>query len=240
MTTSFTVDLTFPGASPANPNPGTAPASFYKNSGVYVPPQPPINTVLPTISGVPKVGVTLSVTTGAWNNSPILYSYQWLRNGNPIGGANGTIYVPVHADAGTALSCTVTATNAVGSTAATSASTALVTEAPSNVTPPAISGSATQGQILTAVPGVWNGFPNPTRTYQWTRSGLVISGATASTYLLGSADVGLVIYVIETATNSAGTASASSTGVGPVVSSGYTASLDFSDARNSQYIGELV
>lgn len=50
----------------------------------------------------------------------------------------------------------------------------------------------------------------PTRTWQWERNGTPISGATASTYTLVSADAGADITVVQTETNTAGTASAES------------------------------
>lgn len=78
----------------------------------------PINTVLPVISGT--MG-TLSATNGTWTNSPSSFAYQWKRNGVDIGGATASTYVIVTADIGTTLTVAVTATNASGSTQATSA-----------------------------------------------------------------------------------------------------------------------
>ncbi len=82
---------------------------------------------------------------------------------------------------------------------------------------PVISGSTVVGQTLQATTdGTWTGFPPPTFTYQWNRGGVAISGATASTYTLVSADLGATITVTVTATNTAGNASAASLAVGPV------------------------
>ena len=81
--------------------------------------------------------------------------------------------------------------------------------APSNETPPAISGTdLEEGDVLTAFPGVWAG--GPTYTYQWKNAGVNISGATAATYTLVAGDAGDSITVTVTATNSAGSASATS------------------------------
>jgi hypothetical protein len=68
---------------------------------------------------------------GAWSGSPA-FSYQWLRNGTPIAGAAGSAYTPVAADAGTAVQCQVTATNAGGSVAADNIYPLVVEPAPSN------------------------------------------------------------------------------------------------------------
>lgn len=86
---------------------------------------------------------------------------------------------------------------------------------PLNVAAPVIIGTATEGETLSASAGVWLNDPT-SYTYQWRRSGADIAGATASTYLLASADVGTTISVAVTATNANGSATAVSADVGPV------------------------
>ena len=67
-----------------------------------------------------------------------------------------------------------------------------------------------------AASGSWNGTPTITFTYQWfacDSTGTVctaIVGATGTTYVLTAADVGQFLQVQVTATNSGGTAVASS------------------------------
>jgi hypothetical protein len=80
---------------------------------------------------------------------------------------------------------------------------------PINFGPPSISGSLISGQILTAVEGFWFDplGDSISFSYQWYRDGVVIVGATSSTYLLVDADVATEIHVLETATNSDGSAS---------------------------------
>ena len=65
--------------------------------------------MLPTISGTPQVGQTLTATKGTWTNSPTSFTYQWNRAGTPIGGATAATYVPVSADVGNTLTISVTA-----------------------------------------------------------------------------------------------------------------------------------
>ena len=87
---------------------------------------------------------------------------------------------------------------------------------PVNTSLPSISGSAVQGQTLTAGPGSWSGSPVPTLTYQWLRcdsAGVncaAIAGATGQSYLLAAGDVGFTIEVQVTGTNSVGSAGACS------------------------------
>jgi len=85
--------------------------------------QAPTNTVLPAITGNRWVGQTLSTTNGTWNDNGSAisgYTYQWKRGGVNISGATTSTYQLVGGDAGQNITCTVTATNAGGSTPATS------------------------------------------------------------------------------------------------------------------------
>ncbi len=83
---------------------------------------PPSNTSVPIISGTPRVGVTLTASTGAWSGTPPLTpAYQWVRGSTNISGATSATYVPVTADITANLSVRVTMTNSAGSAAATSA-----------------------------------------------------------------------------------------------------------------------
>ena len=101
----------------------------YSTGAPPPPPPAPVNTALPVISGTAQSGQTLSSSTGSWQNSPTGYSYQWARC-NPactaIGGATAASYQATNTDVGTKLQVTVTASNAGGSTPATSGQTATV------------------------------------------------------------------------------------------------------------------
>lgn len=88
---------------------------------------------------------------------------------------------------------------------------------PSNTALPTISGTTGQGFTLTGTTGTWTGTAPIIYAYRWRRcnsSGAScsnISGATASTYLLVSADVNKTIRLNVTASNSAGSTVATST-----------------------------
>jgi Hypothetical glycosyl hydrolase family 15 len=87
--------------------------------------------------------------------------------------------------------------------------------APVEISPPAISGTARQGQTLSEVHGSWTNEPTG-YAYQWLQcdslgSGcLPIAGATSQTYVPVAADVGHALKVEETATNAGGSGSATS------------------------------
>ncbi len=185
---------------------------------------PPANTAPPAISGTARDGQTLSASTGSWSGSPPLsYAYQWeLCNSTGtgcanIGGATSSTYTLGHADVGDTLRVTVTASNSGGSASSTSAATGVVVAlAPSNTALPVISGTAQDGQTLSATTGEWAGTPPLSYTYQWQSCNAAgeacanVSGATGSTYTLGAGDVGTTLRVSVTASNSAGSAAASS------------------------------
>jgi hypothetical protein len=87
--------------------------------------------------------------------------------------------------------------------------------APTETSPPTVSGTPALGQTLTVAHGVWTGSPT-SYTDQWQDCDSAganctnIAGATGLSYTLTSTDVGHVIEVIETATNAGGSTSQSS------------------------------
>lgn len=96
--------------------------------------------------------------------------------------------------------------------------------APTNVSAPVLSGTATVGNTLTTSDGTWTGNPGPTFSYQWLRNGLTITDnppgtSTANAYLLVSADNGTNVSCRVTGSNSQGSAPATSNSL-PVTTSG--------------------
>jgi hypothetical protein len=187
-------------------------------------PAPPAGTSPPTVSGTARDGQTLSATTGAWTGTPsISYAYQWQRcdslgaNCTNVGGATGSTYVLGPADVGSTMRAVVTATNAAGSASQTSSQTAVVAATPPvNTGAPTVSGTARDGQTLTAAAGSWTGTPTISYAYQWQRCDSLgascanVGGANASTFVLGPADVGSTMRAVVTATNAGGSAPATS------------------------------
>jgi hypothetical protein len=202
----------------------------------------PSNTSPPTISGSAVLGQTLTASSGAWAGSPApSFSYQWLRcdaSGGACGdvtGETGSTYVVASGDVGKTLRVAVTASNSDGTVQATSAETTVVTStaAPARTSDPVVSGSAVQGQTLSATSGGWAGSGPMTFAYQWVRCGVdggaadgsncpAIGGATGQSYKLDDGDVGHRLRVRVTATNSAGSATAASNATAVVTSSAGT------------------
>ena len=85
----------------------------------------PVNAVLPTISGTPKVGLPLTLDNGSWGGATS-FTYQWKKGGTNIAGATANSYVPVVGDVGGIITCQVTGVNPSFSTVVTTAATAAV------------------------------------------------------------------------------------------------------------------
>jgi hypothetical protein len=86
---------------------------------------------------------------------------------------------------------------------------------PANTALPEITGTAQQGQTLTASTGSWSGSPT-SFAYQWEDCDSAGAGcasigqATASSYVLAAGDLGRTVRVLVTASNGAGSGSATS------------------------------
>ncbi len=90
---------------------------------------PPVGTlaapanVLAPVASAPAgatLGAMLACAVGTWTGTAPAFAYQWRRNGVVIAGATGDLYVVTGADLGATITCTVTASNALGSASATS------------------------------------------------------------------------------------------------------------------------
>ncbi len=168
-------------------------------------------TGLVTIMGTMTQGQTLTADTSTIVDpdgpSNLTFTYQWKRDGTAISGANQASYTLTQADVGSAISVTVSWTDDGGTaetlTSATTANVANLNDSPTGAV--TITGTATQGQTLTAVTSAISDPDGPaslTFSYQWKRGGTDISGATSRTYVLKQADVGSVITVVVSWTDS--------------------------------------
>jgi hypothetical protein len=152
-------------------------------------------TMTPGTVTVSNATNALTAVTAGWD-SGTTFTYSWLRGSTEVG--NGVSYTPTQADRGSTLAVVVTASKA-GYTSRVAYSTA------KNYTITAsgalsITGAATVGQVLGVTESLTystvDGTPTiNSRTYQWLRDGVAISGATSATYTIVTADIDKAITV---------------------------------------------
>ena len=198
--------------------------------------QPPTLVTDPTISGTSSFGSTLTANSGSWEGFPTpTFSYQWYSCDNPVeasstslaggcslitGSTSSSRVLNLDTLVGKRLLVRVTAINSLLSSAHFSASTDPITRTPVATVNPSVSGTRTIGSDLTASPGTWSAFPEPTTSYQWFRCTSQIasvatslpsqcseiSGATSISYSQVAADAGRFITVRTNQSNDLGTA----------------------------------
>ncbi len=154
-----------------------------------------MTTAKPTITGSAKVGARLTAKAGAWQPAEAKLTYQWYRGSTAIAKATTSTYVVTAADAGKTVTVKVTGTQS-GYVTTTVAATATAKVGKGTITSSGvkITGTAKVGKKLTASPGTWG--PSGVKlSYRWYRGSTAISGATASSYKLTSADRGKQITV---------------------------------------------
>ncbi|GEK23554.1 hypothetical protein CXY01_40740 [Cellulomonas xylanilytica] len=157
----------------------------------------PLTAPTPTISGKATVGQVLTAVPGSWAPAPVTLKYQWYRSGTKITGATTGTYTLTTADQGKTLTVHVIGSKPGYATVDKASAKTAVVGGLLTAPTPTISGTVRVGQKLTATPGTWGPAP-VTLAYQWYRAGTRITGATASTYTLTTADLGktLTVHVI--------------------------------------------
>jgi thermitase len=196
-----------------------APQIYYAVSGL---------TSIAPLTTAPQVGQMLVRGIGGWTGSAGLNvsNLQWQRcdangaNCSYLG--NNLYYIVQSADAGSTIKLLFTMRNGVGSVPVSILSQPVGGSAPppppvppGNLGLPSISGTAQDGSTVAASTGTWSGSPT-SYAYQWERCDSTgancsgISGATSSSYLVQTADVGSTLVAAVTAANSAGSATAAS------------------------------
>lgn len=118
---SFSMPGTFP-----TPD-ATGGGAKYTMYGTYTVSSPPVNTVLPAVTGTATEGQTLTCSTGTWTGDVSSgYAYQWQRDNYNDGvfvnvpGETSSTYIETIVDVGCNVDCVVTATGTGGSASATS------------------------------------------------------------------------------------------------------------------------
>ena len=193
----------------------------------------PTNDSPPEIYGQPAVGVGMLAVPGDWygGGGELAYSFQWQRCEEEaeecadIVEATKETYIPTSADLGSSLRVSVTAANGGSKGIAFSEPTEPIAEAEVlvNEVPPPVWGEPIELETVEAGAGSWAGTEASSYDYQWqgcetedTQSCLDIDGEAEPALKLRRAEVGQWIRVLVTATNAAGSATASSELIGPV------------------------
>jgi large repetitive protein len=185
----------------------------------------------PVISGTAQEGQTLSATAALSNEpSETTITYQWQADHGAgfsnLTGETGLSHLVTEADEGATLRIVATSTDPDGNgTSATSAATAAVIDQAPSLTTPVISGTAQEGQTLSATAALSNEPSETTITYQWQAdhgSGFVnIPGATGTSYTLTWAEENATIRVVAASSDPDGSGTtAASAATGPVVDIG--------------------
>src|SRR4029077_5414489 len=179
------------------------------------------------ISGTAKEGSVLSAVNGTLNDSDAAVTgYQWQSSSNGgatwsnIAAATSASYTAAEADEGHLLRVVETATDSDGgpNTTSTSAATGAVSDITLGFTSQAaISGTAKEGTALSAVNGTLDDSDAAVTGYQWQISAdggatwSNIAAAPSASYTAAEADEGHLLRVVETATDSDGGPSTTST-----------------------------
>lgn len=196
-------------------------------------------TPVPTVSGTAAIGQKLTAAAGTWAPAVVTLVYQWSAGGVAITGATASTYTVTAAEAGKALTVTVTGSKpGYATVATTSVATAVVPTGTLTVGTPTISGTAKVGQQLTAATGTWA----PTVVtfgYQWNRAGVAIAGATASTYTLVNADAGKTITVTVTGSKT-GYTTVAKTSPGTAVVTGGTLTAPTPTISGTAKVGQTL
>lgn len=146
-----------------------------------------------SITGALTVGSTATVKAGTFTPASTDKSWYWYLDGKPVFGAQGETITITEAMKGKRLEARLTAYEwSYGDNQYYNRVSVTVPGALNGSTP-TISGTTAVGSTLTANAGTWT--TGATLSYQWLSAGAPITGATASTYKLATADQGQAISV---------------------------------------------
>ncbi|NYI44199.1 hypothetical protein BJ993_001279 [Nocardioides aromaticivorans] len=154
-----------------------------------------------SISGPAVWGGTLTAHSDVvWSDPSAGTDFQWYVDGVPIEGATGATYTietwPVVASHAYSVRAVPGPGSVYDGTPVESASVWSHAGTPIPVGAPVVTGTATVGRTLAATAGAWSPSLVYAHTYQWTRSGQDIVGATSPTYVVRPADVGHRLRVV--------------------------------------------
>ena len=162
---------------------------------------PPAITTQP-LSQTVSAGSTLVLSVAATGTAPL--TYEWLKDSAPVPGASGSTFSRSGAQGADAGSYTVRVSNSAGSIVS-AAATITVVDSPGIITQP-VSQSVNLGSTLgLSVTATGTG----PLSYQWFKDGVLIPGATASSYSISAAQTSDAAAYTVRVSNSAGSETSS-------------------------------
>lgn len=193
-----------------------------------------LDAAVPTITGAPVSGATLTASAGTWTGGTTL-TYQWFAGGTPIVGATGTSLALGAAEEDEPITVQVTGAKwGYATVSRTSASTAPVLR----VSTPTIDGTPTIGSTLTVRPGSWS--YGTTLSYRWFADGVTIPNATGATLVPTGAYGGKKISVQVTGTKVGYPSVSRTSGSTAEVLPGSTSAIDAAPGGDPRPIRRLV
>jgi hypothetical protein len=171
----------------------------------------------PTLLGDCRVGSTISVLSGTWDQG-VSFGYRWLRDGQAITGATGSTFALSTADLNHKISVEVSGSKTGYASLSRISSQELVTPGSLVLTPlPVVAGVARPFAALHADSGTWDS--GVELAYQWLKDGQTIPGATTPDYSLTDSDLQHSISV-SVSGNRVGYAPVTVTSLGALVARG--------------------
>lgn len=148
------------------------------------------NPVAPAISTPPlsqsvSVGSAVTFTVVASGTAPL--SYQWKKNGVDISGATFSSYVISAVQVADAAGYTVVASNVAGAITSAVATLTVIANTPPAITTQPQNQTVTAGSSVTFTVAASGTAP---LSYQWTKDGLTIAGATSASYNIAAVQAG--------------------------------------------------
>ncbi|MGB0099878.1 MAG: hypothetical protein WBP61_06320 [Nocardioides sp.] len=165
--------------------------------GPVAPGELSVRSGVPSISGTPRAGRTLTAAPGDWGPAGVQLAYQWLADDAPVAGANSPTYDVTNKVAGKRISVRVTGSfDVADDVSATSGPTAKVVGKLSTRRATII-GKTRKGSKLRAKVASWG--PGSVQLgYAWFRGNRPIKRADDRAYRLVKADVGKRLKVVVT------------------------------------------
>ncbi|HYD75388.1 choice-of-anchor U domain-containing protein [Ramlibacter sp.] len=162
-----------------------------------------------TISGTPTQGQTLTASNDLADPDGLgTIAYQWYAGGDAIAGATGSTLELAQEHVGKTITVVASYTDVLGNEetreSLPTASVANTNDDPTGAV--TISGTATEGETLTATHNLADADGLATVSWQWYAGGVAIEGATGETLVLAQAQVGEAITVVASYTDGFGKA----------------------------------